>query len=359
MEQKKVFSPEKLYQEGLSDMTNVSHLQDFLLFYAQYANSLEKENTILLWKQKTALPEEYHTLEEWNTQNRKVIYGETSHLRLYAPENYSGKMEEYNGRSMIALFHEKQTVQSDKYHRNTAEHPFSFVGRNAPEPTDEVLLQSCVGTALSCMQTMRCGMPVFEESSEYVTLSEPVRYDLTGNHLYIAKGASYDDVAYGLLRETLFCKLYQPNQTYQIYEMHRFQASCAAQVILHQMGVTKSFPLSMPSNAVSAQEIEQCIASIPSGIETMRQDYAWIQSRLKEEQAAQVSAPSKNKAQTISDGNIKHQEAEKEVPKKETVADEIRKDSPAASNSWDEALDFQDLQHVSTAGRQRADAIGI
>ena len=359
MEQKNSFSPDETYQFGLSKLSEASQLQEFLPLYARYANTLSTENIILLWEQKTVPPEEYHTMEEWNVQNRKVIYGETSHLRLYAPEHYSGRTEEYNGRSMIALFHEKQTVQSDKFHRDTAEHPFSFAGRSVPEPTDEMLLQSCVGTALSCMQTMHCGMPVFEESAEYVTLSDPVRYDPGGNRLYIAKGASYDDVAYGLLRETLFCKLYQPNQTYQVYEMHRFQASCAAQVILHQMGVTKSFPLSMPSNVVSAQEIEQCIASIPSGIESMRQDYTWIQSRLQEEQAAQISAPSKNKAQTISDGNTKRQEAEEHVSKKEPAADEIRKDSPTASNNWDEALDFQDLQHVSTAGRQRTDAIGV
>lgn len=351
MEQKNRFSPDSTYQSGLKKLSETAQLPEFLSFYAGYANTMRLENIILLWEQKTAVPEEYHTLEEWNTQDRKVIYGEASHLRLYAPENYHGKTETYDGKSMIALFHEKQTVYSDKFHRDTAEHPFVLTAKKVPEPTDEMLLHSCVSTALSCMQAMKCGMPLFEESGNYVTLDDPVRYDPGSNRLYIAKGASYDTVAYGLLRETLSCKRYQPNQKYQVYETNRFEASCAAQVILHQVGVTKSFPISLPSNAVSEQEIEHCIASIPSGIQVMRKDYEWIQGRLQEEQAAQASAPAKDEMQTDSDRNENLRNTGEEVSKENPVSD--------ASRNWDEALNFQDLQNIASAGRQSGNEIGI
>ena len=415
--EKKGFSPEELYQEGLSDMTDVSRLQEFLTFYASYAGSMTLENTILLWKQKTALPEEYHTLEEWNADNRKVIYGEISHLRLYAPENYHGRTEEHDGRQMIALFHTQQTVQSAKFHRDTAEHPFVFTAHSVPSPTDELLLQTCVDTALSCMQTMKCGMPVFEEPGQYVTLDDPVRYDPGSNRLYIAKGASYDTVAHGLLRETLFCKLYQPDQKYPVYESNRFQASCAAQIILHQLGVTKSFPVAIPSREITAKEVAQCLSSIPSGVQSMRQDFAWIQKQLHGEQTEQKE-PTEQTAlkksapkQMQQNSNVTASEAVNAAPpvfdwddapipdwddvpipdwdaapdmqtpensddlqreaaalfadwedgmamQEESFGDSPKKE-PMSVSDWDTALDFQDLQNVSAAGRQRGDEIGI
>lgn len=370
MEQKKGknhFSPEDTYQSGLTKLSEASQLQEFLSFYARYADTMHMENIILLWEQKSVPPEEYHTMEEWNAQDRKVIYGETSHMRLYAPEGYSGKTVEYDGHAMVALFHEKQTVQS-KFHRNSAEHPFpSLTVRNILKPTNEMLLQSCVNTAISCMQTMHCGMPIFEEPGAYVTLDDPVRYDPGSNRLYIAKGASYDDAAYGLLRETLSCKQYQPNQTYQVYEMHRLQSSCTAQVILHQMGVTKSFSISMPSNTVSAQEMEHCISSIPSGIQVMRQDFAWIQRRLQEEQANQandfpkksVSAyqemDQKSTGQLENAGVGAYEERKTPEFSEKKPADPLQKGSQPSLRSWDEALDFQDLSTVSASNSRHAD----
>lgn len=287
---RKKFSPSAIYQTGISELTDPVRLQTFLTFYAKYSGSLSVENMILLWKQVKEEPSSYMTMEEWNTQDRKVIYGETSHLRLYAPSGYGGRTELHEDQPMIALFHTNQTMRGSQYHKDTAEHPFSLKPAEVSAPSDEMLLQSCVNTALSCMQSTGCGMPIFEEPGTYVTLENPVRYDPGSNRLYIAKGASYEDAAFGLLRETLFCKLYQPNQSYDIYEKNRFQASCTAQVMMQQIGITKQFPLSIPSQTVTAQEMEQCLSHIPSGIQAMQQDYTWITMRLQEEKAVQSQA---------------------------------------------------------------------
>ena len=196
------FSPSSLYENGLKMLKYESLLQEFLRFYARYQGTLDLENSILLFQSYRQDPEAGYaqTLEEWNADGKKICYGEKSSLFLYAPKNFQGRTKKIEEREMIPLFTERQTETCEKYRNRSAEHPFHLKEcGEIPKASDEEMLQICVNTAISCMMSKGCGMPVFVEPDTEISLKDPVRYSPNTNRLYIAKGAAYDDVAFAIM----------------------------------------------------------------------------------------------------------------------------------------------------------------
>lgn len=284
-------SLQSIYPKALQEIADASKRQSLLKLFAQQEGRISLENMLLLLYQTNGKGlAHYQTLEEWNTQDRKVIFGESSSVRLYAPSGFQGKSELEDDRAVVSLFTQEQTVHSEKYHKDTAEHPFSQVTAHIPEPTDADQLQMCVKAAISCMQTTGCGMPIFEEPGEYVTLEHPVRYDPGGNQLYLAKGASYADTAFALLREAVYCKQYQPMQPAVFYEQAKYLAASAAQVMMYRTGFDKQFPF--PETTLKSTAYEKCLQQIPTSLQALQADYQWINKRLEEESREVVQVQS-------------------------------------------------------------------
>lgn len=395
MEQESTFSPSSAYQQGILALQEKSQLQNFLQFYARY--QLNLKNSVLLYLASLQNPTagQARTMEEWNQAGRKIRYGEKSSLHLYAPENFHGRTRTMEQQEMVPLFREDQTEPSEQYRRNDAEHPFHLEdGTEIPEASAEEMLQICVNTAIGFMRQNGWKMPVFVEPSAEIPLENPVRFDPRNNQLCIAKGAAYDDVAFAMMREVIYSKQYRHAQQPEFYLGIRQKAAYAAQAAAYQMGIRKEFPLEIPE----MPQAEQCLQSIPDGIQSLQEDWIWISQQMKlERQGAAVQATPTEAEQRTGNPEVaanpkpetnslppeleevlamfdKPAETadppmpEPDIPEESSTPleppsidwDKIFPDDPALAEqnrSWDSALNFGDLSEGSPdTGRKRSQA---
>lgn len=382
MEQEaQAFSPSSLYENGLKMLKYESLLQEFLRFYARHQGTLDLENSILLFQSYRQDPEAGYaqTLEEWNADGRKICYGEKSSLFLYAPKNFQGCTKKIEEREMIPLFTERQTEPCEKYRNRSAEHPFHLKEcSEIPKASDEEMLQICVNTAISCMMSKGCGMPIFVEPDTEISLKNPVQYSPNINRLYIAKGAAYDDVAFAIMREVIYSKQFQPLQSEDFYIQLKTQAAYAAQTAAYQMGIEKAFPMKM-----IAKMPEIGLSGISKGILSLQKDWIRISQQLKQENpqnTVQETPPETEQSTPIEPSEEEkfeiHQEVENSFSgiaseidqRQEATASEdpfmswselFPEDtaSPEKNKNWEDALDFSDFSNTAnSSGRKRSHA---
>ena len=87
--------------------------------------------------------------------------------------------------------------------------------------------------------------------------------------------------------EVIYSKQYQHAQQPEFYLGIRQKAAYAAQAAAYQMGIRKEFPLEIPE----MPQAEQCLQSIPDGIQSLQEDWIWISQQMKlERQGAAVQA---------------------------------------------------------------------
>ena len=203
-----------------------------------------------------------------------------------------------------------------------------------------------------------------------------------------------DDVAFAMMREVIYSKQYRHAQQPEFYLGIRQKAAYAAQAAAYQMGIRKEFPLEIPE----MPQAEQCLQSIPDGIQSLQEDWIWISQQMKlERQGAAVQATPTEAEQRTGDPEVaanpepetnslppeleevlamfdKPAETaappmpEPDIPEESSTPleppsidwDKIFPDDPALAEqnrNWDSALNFGDLSEGSPdTGRKRSQA---